>query len=173
MILLRGIAFNPFSVPPNVASLLLLSLAIKASNPSLTSMVFSLIPVSLDALSTRLSSMFKVVLIFLPPEREFVCLSMHTPCIHVKLFADNRGADPWNEACGVVGACKRVTTGPVPCSGARGATGQSTGRSRHRDSARRSRAERKDHRARQRSGELMLLASLGIQPIVYIYIIIF
>ena len=33
--------------------------------------------------------------------------------------AHNRGADRWNEACGAAGACKQVTTGPVPCSGAR------------------------------------------------------
>jgi len=30
----------------------------------------------------------------------------------------NRGADPWNEACSAVGACKRGPSGQVPCSGA-------------------------------------------------------
>src|SRR4030066_1698904 len=62
-ILRRGIIFSSFSVPPSFASLLLLSMAINASNPSLTSVVFSLMPVSFETFLIRLSSMFKVVLI--------------------------------------------------------------------------------------------------------------
>jgi len=31
----------------------------------------------------------------------------------------NRGADPWSEACGAAGACKREPSGQVPCSGAK------------------------------------------------------
>src|SRR4030043_905891 len=62
-ILRRGIIFSFFSVPPSFASLLLLSIAINASNPSLTSVVFSLMPVSFETFLIRLSSMFKVVLI--------------------------------------------------------------------------------------------------------------
>lgn len=65
--LLRGIAFNCFSVPPNSASLLALSLAIKASRPSFTNVVFSLIPVNSDAFSTNSSSMFSVTLILMHP----------------------------------------------------------------------------------------------------------
>ena len=57
----RGVS-NCFSVPPSLASLLLLSRAINASRPSLTKEVFSLIPVSLDAFSINSSSMIKVVL---------------------------------------------------------------------------------------------------------------
>lgn len=66
-ILRRGIGFNFISVPPSSASLLLLSLAINASRPSRTSEVFSLIPVNSDALSSSLSSIFKVVRIVLSP----------------------------------------------------------------------------------------------------------
>src|SRR4030042_6174261 len=62
-ILRRGIIFSSFSVPPSLASLLPLSNAINASNPSLTSVVFSLMPVSFETFLIRLSSMFKVVLI--------------------------------------------------------------------------------------------------------------
>src|SRR3990172_3810219 len=60
--LLRGIISNSFSVPPSFASLLLLSLAINASSPSLTRVVFSLMPVNSEALSINLSSIFNVVL---------------------------------------------------------------------------------------------------------------
>jgi len=56
--------FSFFSVPPSLASLLLLSIAIKASRPSFTRVVFSLIPVSFDALSINVSSIFNVVLIY-------------------------------------------------------------------------------------------------------------
>src|SRR4030042_1140122 len=62
-ILRRGIISSFFSVPPSFASLLLLSMAINASNPSLTSVVFSFMPVNLETFLIRLSSMFKVVLI--------------------------------------------------------------------------------------------------------------
>jgi len=61
-ILLLGVAFNCLSVPPSFASRWALSLAIKASSPSFTKVVFSLMPVNSDALSTNLSSMFNVVL---------------------------------------------------------------------------------------------------------------
>src|SRR3990170_6387083 len=61
--LLRGGISNFFSVPPRFASLLLLSLAISASSPSLTRKVFSLMPVNFVALSSNLSSMLRVVLI--------------------------------------------------------------------------------------------------------------
>src|SRR4030042_5177756 len=74
-ILRRGIIFNSFSVPPSFASLLLLSIAINASNPSLTSVVFSLIPVSFETFLIRLSSMFKVVLI--SPSALLICINMH------------------------------------------------------------------------------------------------
>jgi len=53
------------------------------------------------------------------------------------IAALTRGA----KLAGAAGTCKRVTSGPVPCSGARSAAGQGTGRSQRRDSARRSRAE--------------------------------
>jgi hypothetical protein len=69
-----GIAFNPFSVPPSLASRLLLSRAIKASRPSRTKAVFSETPVRREAFSIILSSMFNVVLI---------CMMMHYLCIHV------------------------------------------------------------------------------------------
>jgi hypothetical protein len=64
-----------FSVPPSLASRLLLSRAIKASKPSRTKAVFSLTPVSRDALSNILPSMFSVVRI---------CINMHETCIYVK-----------------------------------------------------------------------------------------
>ncbi len=67
-----------FSLPPNLASLLLLSREIRASNPSLTNDVFSLIPVNSEALLRIFSSMFMVVLI---------CIDMHEICIPVKFFA--------------------------------------------------------------------------------------
>ena len=63
-----------FSVPPSLASRLLLSRAIKASKPSRTKEVFSLTPVSRDAFSNILSSMLSVVLI---------CINMHYVCIFV------------------------------------------------------------------------------------------
>ena len=28
------------------------------------------------------------------------------------MFTPNRGADPWNDACGAVGACRRGPSGP-------------------------------------------------------------
>ncbi len=59
----RGIGWRSFSVPPSFASLLLLSRAISASNPSRTKEVFSLTPVKYDALFSISSSMFNVVLI--------------------------------------------------------------------------------------------------------------
>ena len=58
-----GIVCNSFSVPPSFARRLLLSRAIKASRPSRTNEVFSLIPVKRDAFSKILSSMFIVVII--------------------------------------------------------------------------------------------------------------
>jgi len=67
--LLRGTDRINFSVPPSVASLFPLSMAINASNPAFTRDVFSVIPESSDALFSRSSSMFKVVLI---------CISMHS-----------------------------------------------------------------------------------------------
>src|SRR4030067_977925 len=78
-ILRRGIIFNPFSVPPSFASLLLLSIAMSASNPSLTSVVFSLMPVSFETFLIRLSSMFKVVLIL--PSEMTICINMHNSYI--------------------------------------------------------------------------------------------
>jgi len=69
-----GMAFNSFSVPPSLASRLLLSRAIKASSPSRTKAVFSEIPVRREAFSNILSSIFNVVLI---------CIMMHHLCIHV------------------------------------------------------------------------------------------
>jgi len=63
-----------FSVPPSLASRLLLSRAIKASKPSRTKEVFSLMPVNRDAFSNILSSMFSVVLI---------CINVHYICILV------------------------------------------------------------------------------------------
>ena len=69
-----GMVFNPFSVPPSLASLLLLSREIKASRPRRTKVVFSEIPVSREAFSNILSSMFNVVLI---------CMMMHHLCIYV------------------------------------------------------------------------------------------
>ena len=51
-----------FSVPPSAARRLLLSFAMRASSPSLTKDVFSLIPVNFEALLISSSSIFKVVL---------------------------------------------------------------------------------------------------------------
>jgi len=64
-----------FSVPPSFANRLLLSRAIKASSPSRTKDVFSLMPVSRDAFSNTLSSIFSVVLMH---------INMHQICIYVK-----------------------------------------------------------------------------------------
>jgi len=99
------------------------------------------------------------------------------------MFGHNRGADPWNEACGAEGTCKRVTSGPVPCSGARSAAGHGTGRSQRRDSARRSRAERriqrfvgrsaaKPHRSVEMTGYMAFssFASLHFIPFKFLYI---
>ncbi len=69
-----GVAFKPFSVPPSLASRLLLSRDIKASRPSRTKAVFSETPVKREASSNILSSMFNVVLI---------CMMMHHLCIHI------------------------------------------------------------------------------------------
>jgi hypothetical protein len=60
-----GTAFKCLSVPPSFASRRALSLAIRASSPSFTNVVFSLMPVNSDALSSNPSSMFNVVLIAL------------------------------------------------------------------------------------------------------------
>ncbi len=51
---LLGIGFSCLSVPPSLASLFPLSLAISASSPSLTNAVFSLIPVILGCLIDQL-----------------------------------------------------------------------------------------------------------------------
>ena len=67
-VLRLGIGRRSFSVPPSLARRLLLSRAIRDSNPSRTKAVFSLMPVNRDASSKILSSMFSVVL---------MCMSMH------------------------------------------------------------------------------------------------
>jgi hypothetical protein len=67
MLFLRDIRLNCFSVPPSLANRIALSLAMSASSPSLTKVVFSLIPVILDARSIKLSSILSVVLMVLPP----------------------------------------------------------------------------------------------------------
>src|SRR5438132_8081002 len=64
--------FNFFSVPPRSANRRALSRAISASNPCLTSDVFSTIPESREAFFRRSSSMFNVVRI---------CTNMHYLCI--------------------------------------------------------------------------------------------
>lgn len=64
---LPGIGLIRFWAPLDRAGLLPLSLANRASNPSLTNWVFSLMPVILDALSSRLSSTSSVVLTGPPP----------------------------------------------------------------------------------------------------------
>src|SRR4030043_1214128 len=89
-ILRRGIIFSPFSVPPSFASLLLLSTAMSASNPSLTSVVFSLIPVSFETFLIRLSSMFKVVLIL--PSETCVCINMHNSYIFCQEIPNQNSA---------------------------------------------------------------------------------
>ena len=66
--------------------------------------------------------------------------------MHGMLFiiVPNRGADPRAQRMGAgrrPDHSRRAQSGPVPCSGARSAAGQGTGRSQRRDSARRSRAE--------------------------------
>ena len=67
-----------FSVPAKAASLLALSLAIKASRPSLTREVFSLMPVNSAALASNSSSMFRVVLMTSPrPDVFIICINMH------------------------------------------------------------------------------------------------
>ena len=77
-----GMGRRFFSVPPSLASLLLLSRAIKASKPSRTKDVFSLTPVSRDAFSKILSSMLSVVLI---------CICMPILYIQVKRNTDFEG----------------------------------------------------------------------------------
>ena len=67
--LLRRTDLINFSLPPSEASRFPLSIAINASNPAFTRDVFSVIPESSEALFSRSSSMFKVVLI---------CISMHS-----------------------------------------------------------------------------------------------
>jgi hypothetical protein len=57
-----GIVESFFSVPPSLANRLPHSLAIRASRPSFTRDVFSLMPVSSAALRIRSSSMLIVVL---------------------------------------------------------------------------------------------------------------
>jgi hypothetical protein len=69
-----GMGRSSLSVPPNFARRLLLSLAMRASSPSFTKEVFSLIPVICDAFFRILSSMFNVVLI---------CINMHYLYIYV------------------------------------------------------------------------------------------
>jgi hypothetical protein len=73
---LLGIGPRPVSVPASLASRLLLSRAISASNPSLTNWVFSLIPVSSEALF-RISSLILIVVL--------ICTYMHNFCICVKI----------------------------------------------------------------------------------------
>ena len=67
-----GTGSRLYSVPSSSASLLLLSRAIRASRPSLTRAVFCLIPVELDALFSRASSILSVVCI---------CYNMYKLCI--------------------------------------------------------------------------------------------
>jgi hypothetical protein len=64
-----------FSVPPKAANLLALSLAIRASRPSLTRAVFSLIPVNSAALANNVSSMFKVVLMMSSDKTQYYMYS--------------------------------------------------------------------------------------------------
>ena len=59
---LRGTCSNCFSLFPSLASLFALSLAMSASNPSLTSVVFAVVPVNSAARSRSSSSMLSVVL---------------------------------------------------------------------------------------------------------------
>jgi hypothetical protein len=72
----RGTGSSRGSVPLNAARRFAASRAINASSPACTSAVFSSIPVRRLARSIRTSSIIKVVLI---------CISMHQPCIQVKL----------------------------------------------------------------------------------------
>ena len=74
MLRLRGICFKCFSLPPSLANLLALSLAMRASNPSFTKAVFSFMPVILDAWSIKLSSIFNVVLMLSP--HYIICLNV-------------------------------------------------------------------------------------------------
>jgi len=69
-----GMDCSFFSVSPSLASRLLASRAIKASSPSRTKAVFSLIPVIRDALAKISSSMLSVVRIH---------INMHQSCIFV------------------------------------------------------------------------------------------
>jgi len=69
-----GMDCSFFSVPPSLASRLLASRAIKASSPSRTKAVFSLIPVIRDALAKISSSMLSV---------ERIHINMHQSCIFV------------------------------------------------------------------------------------------
>src|SRR5208337_909076 len=72
---LLGIGDSFLSVPPRSANRLALSFAISASRPSLTSAVFSEMPVSLLASLRRPLSMLSVVRI---------CTNMHRGCSIVK-----------------------------------------------------------------------------------------
>ena len=55
-------------MPPNAARRRALSSAISASNPRRTNAAFSVVPVSLAALSSKESSIFNVV---------FICITLH------------------------------------------------------------------------------------------------
>src|SRR4030042_3861274 len=74
--LLLGMGFRALSDPPSLASRLPLSRAISDSSPSLTSCVFSLIPVSSEAF-LRISSLILIVVL--------ICIYMHILCIYVKI----------------------------------------------------------------------------------------
>src|SRR4030042_4024515 len=105
-ILRRGIIFSPFSVPPSFASLLLLSIAMSASNPSFTSVVFSLIPVSFETFLIRLSSMFKVVLIL--PSETCICINMHDSCIFCQEIPNQNSAAPHRPRSNDRSSCRRM-----------------------------------------------------------------
>lgn len=59
----RGIGRSFFSVPPSAPSLAALALAISNSKPSRTKAVFSVMPVSFEALASDSSSILSIVLI--------------------------------------------------------------------------------------------------------------
>jgi hypothetical protein len=87
-----GIARRPASVPPSLANRLPLSRAINASRPSRTREVFSLTPVSRDALSSISSSMFIVVLMCITYVWNMHICQVGSAGLH---RWKRGGADPW------------------------------------------------------------------------------
>lgn len=88
----RGIGRIFFSVPPSAAKRRALSSAMRASKPRRTKAVFSVMPVSLAAFSSRSSSMFNVVRI---------CIILHRLCIRSQ-WGHPSSETAWRSTVGLV-----------------------------------------------------------------------